>query len=516
MNRRNCLNPFNLSVARALSGEGMTLSSALNRFFNLANKLKNLESWRAVITQMIQLLVLCLFMPNAFSGVVDFYFQQSLSQQMSFAKQGTVHSDTFPQPIDRNYFFSGTFPQRYYYDETYGPEDDAPVFFYICGESACHSGVLDGAIRYYAKKFHAKLIALEHRYYGLSQPYPSLSVKNLRHLTTEEALYDLANFQQKISVVKQWTGKWVAFGGSYPGSLAAYFRMRYPDRVAGALASSAPVMAKENFYEYDQHVTKVTGVACSEKMRLVVGEIEQAIAQEDDVRLLQIKQMFGAEEVNHPVDFLYLVADVGAGAVQYGMHDEFCASLQEHSDPIAGYAEFAKRLLSRWNVTATDLTPAGAVSENANDYAKAIGLRQWYYQTCTEYGYWQIASSDPQSSTRSALIDLDYHHEVCERLFGFKAPPKTETTNKHFYWPLFDHSVSRIYFTNGSNDPWSYLSLSEQNGNALNPNLNYTLIDGAAHCNDLRMPLPTDSPALQATREQFETQLHDWLDVNGP
>lgn len=508
MNPCYCPNPSNSPTRNAPFVGAVTFSGR----FSPERRLRDVDRVRILNARMSLLLVLFFLMTNAFAGVVDFYFQKSLSQQMSFAKRETVHSDTFPQPIDRNYFFAGTFPQRYYYDETYGPEDDAPVFFYICGEAACHSGVLDGAIRHYAKKFHAKLIALEHRYYGLSQPYPLLSVKNLRHLTTEEALYDLANFQKKISVVKHWTGKWIAFGGSYPGSLAAYFRMRYPESVAGALASSAPVMAKEAFYEYDQHVTRVVGDACAESMRFVVGEIEQAMTRGDDARLLQIKQMFDAEAVDHPVDFLYLVADIGAGAVQYGMNEEFCASLQAHSDPIAGYAEFARLLFSRWDVTAKDLTPIGAMSEDVNDYAKTVGLRQWYYQTCTEYGYWQIASPEPQSSTRSALIDLDYHHDVCQRLFGFKVPPQTDTINTRFYWPLLDPSVSRIYFTNGSNDPWSYLSLTEQNGNALNPNLNYTLIDGAAHCNDLHLPLPGDSRALKAAREQFEKRLHDWLD----
>lgn len=47
-----------------------------------------------------------------------------------------------------------------------------------------------------AKKFGAAVVSLEHRYYGKSSPFDSLTTENLRYLSSKQALSDLANFRQ--------------------------------------------------------------------------------------------------------------------------------------------------------------------------------------------------------------------------------------------------------------------------------------------------------------------------------
>ncbi|TAL58719.1 MAG: septum formation initiator [Legionella sp.] len=457
----------------------------------------------------VLLLNLILLNSLTFAGPLELYFQKFQEKQPALLTDKNIKETQFAQLIDHENPQAGTFAQRYFLDESLSNQENAPVFLYICGEGECSKRHLNGAIRHYAQKYHAKLIALEHRYYGQSLPVNSFTTDNLRYLSTTAALEDLAYFQQKISQQHHWTGKWVAFGGSYAGSLAAYYRLKYPELVVGALASSGPVMAKEDFIEYDQHVTQVAGATCAKQMRKVVKEVEASL--KDPKKLHKMKELFSATDVQDPKDFLYLIADTGATAIQYGMRDKFCTYLETRTNPVKGYADFANYVYKLLNITAVEITAQGAINEEIDGYTSGVGMRQWYYQSCKEYGYWQNAHPNPSESTRSSLINLDYHQQICSRLFGITEPADTQNFNNHYYLPLMDESVTNIYFTNGSTDPWSKLSISEENGNTTNANLTYELIQGAAHCDDLGGPTGKDSDAIVQAREKMDQLLMKWL-----
>ena len=76
-----------------------------------------------------------------------------------------------------------------------------------------------------------------------------MSVENLQYLSSEQALADLAAFSAAMAeqlALPEGT-KWVSFGGSYPGSLSAWYRLKYPDMVHAAVSTSAPLLAKTDF-----------------------------------------------------------------------------------------------------------------------------------------------------------------------------------------------------------------------------------------------------------------------------
>lgn len=79
--------------------------------------------------------------------------------------------------------------------------------------------------------------------------FSNMSVANLKYLSSEQALADLAYFivgmNKKYNLPKGT--KWIAFGGSYPGNLAAWVRAKYPHLVHGAMSASGPLLAKIDF-----------------------------------------------------------------------------------------------------------------------------------------------------------------------------------------------------------------------------------------------------------------------------
>ena len=179
-----------------------------------------------------------------------------------------------------------TWQQAYYVNDTFwtGPNSNAPVFLCVGGEGPpldgsvvvasvhCNvavewlpaTGALMLAVEHrYAARNSARNSAQisdplpHHRYYGCHNasacPYSAADPQPLKWLSSRQALADLATFHAHATAAFGLTAqnKWVSWGGSYPGMLAGWFRVTYPNLVHAAVASSAPVIAKLDMQEYN-------------------------------------------------------------------------------------------------------------------------------------------------------------------------------------------------------------------------------------------------------------------------
>lgn len=151
--------------------------------------------------------------------------------------------------------------QRFYVDDTFWGGDGFPVFVYIGGEGP--QGPVSPHLLCFAlaREHRALLLSVEHRFYGMSWPTTDMNSDNLRLLTSEQGLADLARLRNHIAglapgvldnmssppvtlAASAASSRFVGFGGSYPGALAAWTKVKYPSLWAGTVASSAPVTAE--------------------------------------------------------------------------------------------------------------------------------------------------------------------------------------------------------------------------------------------------------------------------------
>ncbi|CAH0475374.1 unnamed protein product [Peronospora belbahrii] len=148
-----------------------------------------------------------------------------------------------------------TYQQRYLLNTQFWDPSDkkAPVFFYTGNEGdvtlyANHTGL----IWENAQAFKALIVFAEHRYYGKSLPFGDKYIDNLAYLSHDQALADyielIYHLQKKYDAFNHPV---IAFGGSYGGMLSAWFRMKYPAIIAGAIAASAPIYGFSGFPDFD-------------------------------------------------------------------------------------------------------------------------------------------------------------------------------------------------------------------------------------------------------------------------
>ncbi|VDK43878.1 unnamed protein product, partial [Cylicostephanus goldi] len=146
-----------------------------------------------------------------------------------------------------------TWQQRYFQNTQYYKGSNV-VFLMIGGEGPENIRWVsnkDYPFVKWAEQFGAMMFALEHRFYGKSQPTPNQSVENLRYLSSRQALGDIAFFIDAMNKDHHLENpQWITFGGSYSGALSLWARQRFPDLIAGAIGSSAPINAVVDFWGY--------------------------------------------------------------------------------------------------------------------------------------------------------------------------------------------------------------------------------------------------------------------------
>jgi Serine carboxypeptidase S28 len=409
-----------------------------------------------------------------------------------------------------------TFGARYFVIDTYFDAPDGPVILNVCGEYTC-PGLMPARLfpLEIAQAHGAMVVTLEARFYGLTQPFQgNNSVSALSLLNSRQHVEDLATFAAflQASINANYsrpagsTNKMVVTGGSYPGALTSWFRLKYPFLTVGAHSSSGVVLAVQNYTWFDHQVYWSAGDECAAKLQAVT-----AAAMSGNLSVW--KAALGASTLRDD-DFFFLMADGPAEGVQYGHRDVLCDVYFGNvsaSDP-AGLFDAHVAYMNEFFYAEMGNDAAEYDTTISADPVLGGDGRSWWWQTCGELGYFQIApqGNDLPPSIRSSWVNESYYTSACQRIFQPNMPSIAEAVaNTNLYYGGNHTGAAPTVWDQGVQDPWQWAGVRT----SLAPDLNAIVVDcdPCAHCSTLYTPRADDPAPLQEARDFIRAQYDEWF-----
>ncbi|KAI6243428.1 Peptidase S28 family-containing protein [Aphelenchoides fujianensis] len=419
-----------------------------------------------------------------------------------------------------------TFQQLIYKNDKYFDKSakNPVVFVYNPGEGGAGEEDIeweDIPMVTWAKQFGAMLYVLEHRFYGQSQPFDTMSIDNLKYLTSEQAkgraLADIATFITNTNQANGWTNaRWIPFGGSYAGACTAWMRALYPDLTFAAVGSSGPVEAIVDFYGYMQTVEaslRAYDDKCGDSMKKALTTVHKLMTTVDGRQQLDdglyVEPPFGdADWIDQydVMDFYSSLTGPLCGAVQYTDHFD-------NIEPICG---------ALTDPSADDLDKVSALSggEAFHDINGTVDSfkydgdeRAWFWQTCNEFGFYQSTDIGGDNAYGSE-IPVNYFLLWCTggydpSLTRDELERRIDATNQR-YGGARGYKATKSIQVYGTLDPWHTLGFYGPD-NSHGEDVITILINGTAHCADMEPPESTDVPDLVQARKTITAYLTKWL-----
>lgn len=454
--------------------------------------------------------------------IVGFYAIHSVSRA---AVDTSYKEYKFRTKLDHFAFHNNmTFDMRYMMADQYWNHDGGPIFLYTGNEEAVEKFVRNTGIMWeWAPEFNALLVFAEHRFYGQSLPFGNRSYESPHHLgylTAEQALADYADLilHLKYTLPGAEKSAVVAFGGSYGGMLAAWFRLKFPHIVTASLAASAPINMSPGLVpcgKFDEAVTAAyerESEVCSAAIRRSWTELQKLGYTVAGCEHLRHK--FRLCQGLHPSNYTLLrdwIKEVYStlALVNFPAPSDLVGAVP--GSPVRVVCDgFVKAPVNNGSALIHAVVRAVNVLFNSTGQRKCNDLLifqhhlvGYSFQTCNEL---------MKATCGNGVTDMFFPYtwnasaemERCQTQFGIT--PDFYRTIMLYGGDRFD-TATNIIFSNGELDPWSSLGVLEPPSD----DVVVLTIPGAAHHADLRFSRPSDSPELVRARRIEKTYIRRWI-----
>lgn len=417
---------------------------------------------------------------------------------------------------------------RFYYNGEFAGNN---IVIFVGGEWAISPGWTTGGLGYeMAEELGAGLFYTEHRYYGRTRPFENTEVDNLKFLTIDQGLADLAQFIQYVKSDdfeegRYKNGKVVLVGCSYAGTMATWMRLVYPHLVDAAFSDSGPLHAQEDFPEY----LEVINTAIKEQgSEACLSSIEEAIKEVVDLLAeptgpAQVSEMFKTCTTIQPTPldmatfFWYGITETFAYLVQYATPGDIPKACAVITDPAVSspVQRLANWITSQpWTQPCIESRYTQVLADHRNtsfDSDDAV-MRLWTYQTCVEFGWYQTTTSDNQPFL--SAVPLEYFHQMCKDFFSASFDEENlrrgiRRTNLMFGG--LTHMPDRVISVAGGHDPWSPMGPNASHGHSKSPVI---VVPGVSHCRAVQATGTSNTTELEAAKQAVLNFMYE--NVVGP
>lgn len=219
----------------------------------------------------------------------------------------------------------------------------------------------------------------------------------------------------------------ILVGASYSATMVAWFKQAYPDKVNGVWSSSAPLFAKTIFSEYKEVVAnaiqQIGQEGCAARIERAIAELERQVEAGDVTRLNTAFNTCSSVLVENQLDvwsFFSAISNRFAGLVQYHQDGDITAmcnivldsTITDDVDALVNYVRGSST--NCYDVSFQSYVDYYLDSSWESDATIGAG-RQWFYQTCNEFGWYQTSESD--NHFFGSKFPADLYTQMCQDVY---------------------------------------------------------------------------------------------------